>query len=610
MSLKSKNNPNKSNLYPFSPPKIKKFSRPLNFSYFTQSNRIISDKINTPMDRRTTLATLFGRKKSEDTNTTVAEMPAAVLTSLAPYTGDFGFAEAAHLLRRTTYGPTKERINAAVDAGLENTLAQIFQAQDLPEPPVIYYEPNMGGDPNVPIGETWVNMPLPADNLGQNRFARRASLYAWTFGLALNEGTSIREKLTLFWHNHFVTAEINDPKFPYHYYSKLRENALGNFRELTKTMTIDPAMLRYLNGNQNTVAAPNENYARELLELFTIGKGPQVAPGDYTTYTEDDVITCAKILTGWRDRGHNSTNPDQNIESEYVQNRHDTSDKELSFRFGNQVITNNDAEEYKDLIDVIFTKEEVAKNICRKLYRWFVYYIIDDQIEMDVIEPMAQIMIDNNYEIEPALDALFRSEHFFDMLNFGPMIKNPFDFLISILKVNKVPIPTTLLGSYTAWFRAGQALTGLDMPMLTPPTVAGYAAYYQEPTYYRIWINSSTLSIYKQIITGLAGNGLSLNNNVFLKIDVLTLVQELDNPSDPNALITELASLLFPQPITEGQRDFLKTILINGLPDFEWTVEYGTWASDPENSDLAASVEAKLRDLWTAMMTMPEYFLS
>ena len=562
------------------------------------------------MDRRATLTTFLGRKKSVDNGTDIAEMPATVLTSLTPYSGVFGFAEAAHLLRRTTFGPTKERINAAVSVGLEDTLAQIFQAEPLPDPPVIYYEPGMGGDANVPIGETWVNQPLPLDNLAQNRFSRRASLHAWTLGLALNEGVSIREKLTLFWHNHFVTAEINDPKFPYHYYSKLRENALGNFRELTKIITVDPAMLRYLNGNQNTGNAPNENYARELLELFTIGKGPQVAPGDYTTYTEDDVITCAKILTGWRDRGHNSTDPAQDIESEYVQNRHDTSDKELSFRFGNQVITNNDAEEYKDLVDLIFTKDEVAKNICRKIYRWFVYYVIDEQIEMDIIEPMAQIMIDSDYDIQPALDVLFRSEHFFDMLNFGPMIKNPFDFFISALKVNKVPISTSLFDSYNTWFRAGQMLELLDMPMLTPPTVAGYAAYYQEPGYYRVWVNSATLSTYKRIITGLAGDGLALHNSITVQIDVLTFVQTLDNPSDPNALIAELSSLLFPLPITEGQRDFLKTILINGLPDFEWTVEYGNWASDPENSDLTASVEAKLRALWTAMMTMPEYFLS
>ena len=478
------------------------------------------------MDRRTSLASLFGRKKSEDTSAAIAEMPTTVLTSLAPYTGSFGFTEAAHLLRRTTFGPTKERINAAVDAGLENTLAQTFQAQPLPDPPVIYYTAGTLGDPNVPVGETWVNTHLPILDNGPNRFSRKASLHAWTFGLALNEGTSIREKLSLFWHNHFVTADINDPKFPYHYYSKLRENALGNFRELTKIITIDPAMLRYLNGNQNTGFAPNENYARELLELFTIGKGPQVAPGDYTTFTEDDVIACAKILTGWRDRGHNSIDPNQNIDSEYVQFRHDTSDKQLSHRFDNQIITNNDAEEYKDLIDVIFTKDEVAKNICRKLYRWFVYYVIDEQIEMDVIEPMAQIMIDSNYEIEPALDALFRSEHFFDMLNFGPMIKNPFDFLISALKVNKVPILTSLSGSYNTWYRAGQVLELLDMPMLTPPTVAGYAAYYQEPGYYRVWINSATLSIYKQIIEGLAGDGLPVSNNI--------TVQRTDGNSDTN----------------------------------------------------------------------------
>ena len=118
----------------------------------------------------------------------------------------------------------------------------------------------------------------------------------------LNEQASLREKMVLFWHNHFVTAlgTIGDPRYGFRYNALLRKYALGNFKELALAITIDGAMLKYLNGNRNSKAAPDENYARELQELFTIGKGPEIGPGDYTNYTEDDVKAAAKVLTGWR----------------------------------------------------------------------------------------------------------------------------------------------------------------------------------------------------------------------------------------------------------------------------------------------------------------------
>ncbi|MBK9745017.1 MAG: DUF1800 family protein [Saprospiraceae bacterium] len=117
----------------------------------------------------------------------------------------------------------------------------------------------------------------------------------------LKGDANIREKMTMFWHNHFVTADINDPRYNYIYISLLRKNALGNFKQLTKDITIDPAMLNYLNGRDNTGQAPNENYARELMELFTLWQSPLAGPGDYTTYTEDDIKEMARVLTGWID---------------------------------------------------------------------------------------------------------------------------------------------------------------------------------------------------------------------------------------------------------------------------------------------------------------------
>ncbi len=525
------------------------------------------------MDRRATLSALLGQKTSARTsgNQNVGDIKTVekplVFSGLEPYLGPWEFEQAAHLLRRTTFGPTNAMIKDAAAAGLDAVLDQLFAAKPLPDPPV---NPDFEEDPNVPVGETWIDAPYQ-ESVNVKGYRNR-SLRAWTTGLILQEGVSIREKLVLFWHNHFVTANINDPKYNYRYITLFRENAWGNFRELTKKITVDPSMLRYLNGNQNTGASPNENYARELLELFTIGKGELAGPGDYTNYTEVDVVQIARVLTGWRDIGFSSVNPDVQIHSVFIPNRHDKEAKKLSHRFDEVIITNMGEEEYAHLIDLIFSKDEVARFISRKLYRWFVYYTITDAIEADVIEPMAQILLQNDFEIRPALEALLRSQHFFDILNVGPMIKNPIDFVLSFLKQFEAGFPEPLAQKYRHWFLVGRVLPALQMEYYSPPSVAGWKAYYQEPGFYRMWINSVTLPIRMEVTNLFINQGLNAAG-ARTSIDVLKFVEKLLYPTDPNSLIMESAAILFPQPITENQLNFLKEILIPGLPDFEWTVE-------------------------------------
>jgi hypothetical protein len=220
------------------------------------------------MDRRATIASLLGRPPAK-----AQAPPVPILNSgLEPYVGPWGYEQAAHLLRRAMFGPAYEQIKTAAELGLATTLQQLFEERPLPEPPLNHNNQN---DPAVPIGATWVDAPYStAVNL---RPYRMQSLRAWTMQQLFQEGVSIREQLTLFWHNHFGVANVNDAKFRYIHANLLRSNAWGNFRELIKAVTIDPTMLRFLNGNQNTRNSPNENYARELLELFTIGKGPQAA---------------------------------------------------------------------------------------------------------------------------------------------------------------------------------------------------------------------------------------------------------------------------------------------------------------------------------------------
>ena len=147
------------------------------------------------------------------------------------------------------------------------------------------------------------------------------------------------------------------------------------------------------------------------------------------------------------------------------------------------------------------------------------------------------------------------------------------------------------------------------MGFFAHPSVAGWKAYYQEPLFYRHWINAVTLPIRMDITTALATTGVSVFNQTLI-IDVLGQVAALENPADPNALIEELCLLMFPLPVTENQRNYFKGILINGLPDFEWTIEYSEYVADPLNSALAASVENKLRNLYRAMLSMSEFYLS
>lgn len=551
------------------------------------------------MDRRATIATLLGRRPAA-----ADAAPFLVNSGLEPYSGPWGYEQAAHLLRRCMYGPAYEQIKTAASAGLEATIGQLFSSLPLPEPPLNH---SFQDDPMVPVGQTWVDAPY-YDNVNARGY-RRQSLRAWTMELLLTEGVSIREKLTLFWHNHFAVSNINDAKFLYRHITLLRRHAWGNFRELVKEVTIDPAMLRFLNGNQNTRNAPNENFARELLELFTIGKGPLADSGDYTNYTEDDIREMARVLTGWRDVGFFSTNPDVPVGSTYLPFRHDTSSKQLSHRFDNIVIDNMEDQEYAHLIDIIFQKDEVARFICRKLYRWFIYYVIDDNAEEQVIQPMAQLLIDNDYEIRPALEALLRSAHFFDMLNVGPMIKNPLDFVMSSIKPFQVEFPQGLQPRYNGYLRLFSSTVLQQMEYYNPPQVAGWKAYYQEPQYYRTWVNAATLPVRMLVTDTIAVNGFAAGD-FRIRIDPLAFVTTIDNPNDPNALIDEFVQILFPQPITDDQKVALKEVLIPGLPDFEWTVEYNLYLANPDDEELAEAVATKLRQLLQAMLSMPEFYLS
>ena len=551
------------------------------------------------MDRRSVLTTMLGKKQMVKK---AAFAPSSILSTLTPYSGTWDFATAKHLLGRTMYGPTYTEIQQAVEDGLAATITKLFAAQQMPDPPVYY---DFDNDPNVPLGETWVDTPPPTPNVTGLNGARRRSIIAWMFGLMLNGGVSIREKMVLFWHNHFVTSQINRNQYVYKYINTIRANALGNFKTLTEVMTIDPAMLVYLNGNQNTRNAPNENYARELLELFTIGKGPSAGPGDYTTYTEQDIAEIARALTGWV---NGAIGEPTAVVGSFIPQRHDNTAKQLSHRFDNVVIQNAGDEEYKNVIDIIFQQDEVARFISRRLHVWFVGANIDAAVEEAIIEPMAALIRDNNYEIQPALEALLSSEYFYEEGRRGCMVNHPIDHLFKAVRPLKLEMPAGgLLAQYRIWVNMARLTIDQEMGIFDIPSVAGWKAFYQAPQFYDIWINSVSMPLREDLVKQFIA-GFNLGNQTY-EFDLLALLTELDTPSDPHSLINDLAKVLFAFPIADNQLDFLTDYLIQGAPYYTWDYEYNEYLEDPEDDNKRIVVVTKLKALVEAMLKMPEFYL-
>jgi uncharacterized protein (DUF1800 family) len=549
------------------------------------------------MDRREFISNSFSETHDPASTSSVRSQ-----TGLSPYAGPWTLSEVKHLLRRAFCGAPKSECDYFLSQGMTASISEILTPLSSP-PSAPLHVTTAYADPNVPFGQTWVNAPI---DVLANPY-RKTSFRSWWIGQLLNPGRSITEKMVLFWHNHFVT-ELNiviDARYMYNYNALLRQYALGNFKSLTKQVTIDVAMLRYLNGALNTAAAPDENYGRELQELFTVGKDANGIP----YYSETDVQNAAKVLTGYRVDAVNAV-------SFFDSTKHDTSDKVFSAYYGNTTIYGQTGQagqnELDDLLNMIFARQEVALNICRKLYRFFVYYEIDQTTEQNVIQPLAQIFISNNFEILPVLQALFSSEHFFDMANRGALIKTPVDFTVSLCRDLSVAFPGASSPSdqYSLWYRVFTQTTNMGQSVGDPPNVAGWPAYYSEPLFHELWINSTTLPARNIFSDRMLNNGYS-TGSASIVIDVVNYVQTLNDPLDPNALVQELIDLHYCFDVSQTLKDFLKSYLLSGqLNDSYWTIAWMDYTGAPTDQTYYNIVQSRLKSMFIYLLDLAEYQLS
>ena len=530
-----------------------------------------------------------------------------IAIAITKYTGVWGRNEVTHLLKRTMFGARKQDVTYFLGMTMDQAVDEIlFLPATMPAPPLKDYTDVAAGDPDTTVayGSTWVNTPTNSSDVDN---LRRRSFRTWYMGVLINHDRNIKEKMTLFWHNHFSTeAEVvHYTRFTYRHHDMLRRNALGNFKNLVKEITIDPGMLVYLNGNLNSKEAPDENYARELQELFTIGKD------NPSSYSEDDVKNAARVLTGWRyDIDANS--------SYFDQSRHDKNDKSFSSFYNNTTITGRGGSdagnlELDDLLNMIFSKQaEVSRFMVRKLYRWFVHSNITDTVEQQVIIPLAQVMVDNNWEIKPVLKALFTSADFYNPINYGALIKSPVDFVVGLLRECNVVLPDA--GDFTntyAHFNNFRMFADLMSQSLgDPPDVAGWKAYYQKPFFYEMWINSDTYPRRLIFTDEMCDYGYVVAGKAAM-VDRIKFIKTLNNPSDPNMMVKELCEIFFRTDLTQESRDQIKReILLQGQTnDYYWTELWTSYISSPNDTWLLNTVNDRLRDILKYLMGLAEYQL-
>ena len=510
---------------------------------------------------------------------------------ITPVTQPLTALQAAHLLRRATFGPSAAQIKAFTGLMPAVALARLLADSPAPDAPL-----------DVTTGKPFHDLPF--DNMLDGPW--RNYLKNWYTGQMVREGVSLRETMTLFWQNHFVStlATVGDARMMYRQNVLLRKNALGNFQTAITEITKDPAMLLYLNGNQNVVNSPNENYGRELQELFTIGRGGN--------YTEDDVKAAARVLTGWNQTGYRNTTTAA-ITTTFTPNRHDATDKKFSAAYGNTIIKGRTGDtagdlELADLVDMILKQNETARFICRKLYRYFINDSVTTDIETNFIGPLAQVFIDGKFELKPVLTALFSSQHFYDTGLIGAIIKSPLQLVVGAFRQFEIALPDPVkdpvnFNTVTNFMNARAREQTQDV--MDQTTVFGWPAYY-DTGFYQKWISANTLAL-RAYFTDLFGKGNVKTNNITYGPNALAIVKALSTPSDPVRLIDDLTVNFFAVPLTTLQKDFLiDNVLVPGLPRYEWTDEWKAYMADQSNAKTTA-VTTKLNALFLYLFRMAEY---
>jgi uncharacterized protein (DUF1800 family) len=361
-----------------------------------------------------------------------------------------------HLLWRAAFGPMTENVNQLQEVS-QKDLHRLLVKTSAKKPDQFNVASNLFDGLVKGVQDLGMMQKLTQD---QRKMLRKQSVddlknlnLAWLSQM-INSEAQMREKMSLFWHGHFACRVINI-FFQQQLLNIVRENALGNFGDLLREVSKSPAMLSFLNNQQNKKQHPNENFAREVMELFTMGRG---------NYTENDVKEGARAFTGWG----------FNLQGEFVDRPflHDNGNKTFLGKTGNF--------DGDDIIDILLEQKQTAKFITQKIYKYFV----NDSPDASKIEPLASRFYQSGYDMKKLLAEIYTSDWFYDDKNIGTRIKSPVELLVGIRRL--IPMDLEKPEVQLLFERA------LGQILFYPPNVAGWPGG-------KNWIDSSALMLRMRI---------------------------------------------------------------------------------------------------------------
>ena len=361
-----------------------------------------------------------------------------------------------HLMARAGFGMRFEDLKEDKNISVKKAVKRLFKASETDDPITVV------------TANTDYSMLMKGDVAAKKMFFEQQRQdeknlnIAWVTKMSTTDA-QLREKMTLFWHNHFA-CRANQAIYAQQLNNIHRTNALGNFRDLLMQVSQSPAMLQFLNNQQNQKAHPNENFARELMELFTIGRG---------NYTEQDVKESARAFTGW------GFDKDGNFKMRPLV--HDDGQKTFLGKTGTL--------QGEDIINTLLEKKQTAYFISNKLYK----YLVNEVPDPAHVSAMADVFYNANYEIKPLLEYIFTADWFYDDKNTGNLVKAPVEFLVGLNRQFYITYqkPEVMLMFESA----------LGQVLFYPPNVAGWPGG-------RNWIDSSSLMYRLKIPSTILNGGL------------------------------------------------------------------------------------------------------
>ncbi|MEK7484392.1 MAG: DUF1800 domain-containing protein, partial [Planctomycetota bacterium] len=398
-------------------------------------------------------------------------------------------AKARHFLNRAGFGLPDSRINELLRLGVQGAVNTFVDVQKIEDP---FPEPAWIKE-NIDVETMAMSAKLLGKNEGemlmrqirQEENQQLHGLQLWWLKRMKQTTRPLQEKLALFWHGHFATSaqKIKNASFNYQLNQIFRTEGMGNFKTLVTKVGQSPAMLRYLDNMQNVKGKPNENWARELMELFTLGIG---------NYTEQDIKESARSFTGWTQR---------NGEFFHNARQHDFDSKTFMGRTGNF--------DGNQILDIIFEQKAVSEFVPKKLWEFFV----EEEPSPALVEELSKVFRENHFELAPLLRAIFLSTAFYSPSAMMNQIKSPVQLILGLFEELEIPfLDSTEEEEKQARGRLLQiAMRQLGQELFLPPNVKGWPGN-------RAWIDTNTILI-RYNLSAFLVNGVMPQNPKRLELD-------------------------------------------------------------------------------------------